>query len=312
MYRGDANTLEIGLIELVAGKRPGGGRANYPKSIFLSYDIHMSKFQRLISENLHDRVTRALAVQVLEAEREARLLVFPNEADLCQQLGVSRTILREAVKVLADKGMVETRQRVGTSANPRAVWNQLDPDILNWWAELGPDPQFLRDLCEVRLAIEPTAAGYAAVRGTPEEIEAIGRCLEEREARLKRASLEKAVDIEMEFHAAILASCHNSLLEQLSRAIRGPLRTALSFTTGLRTSDLIESGAHYQLLEAIRRHDAMKARIAAEKVVGLAMLHVDEAIKREQKTRSKLLSANQSLRVPGKSAENGHNRKRTQ
>jgi DNA-binding FadR family transcriptional regulator len=91
----------------------------------------MFSIPRIIApENLHDRVTRALALQVLEAERDARVLVFPNVADLCQQLGVSRTILREAVKVLADKGMLEARQRLGTRATPRAAWNQLDPDIL--------------------------------------------------------------------------------------------------------------------------------------------------------------------------------------
>src|SRR5208337_5417889 len=116
----------------------------------------MTVFPRVVApENLHDRVTRVLALQVLEAERDARSLVFPNEADLCQQLGVSRTILREAVKVLADKGMVTVRQRSGTRATPRPAWNQLDPDILGWRAEMGPDAGFLRDLCEVRLAIEP-------------------------------------------------------------------------------------------------------------------------------------------------------------
>lgn len=247
----------------------------------------MPKFARLEApEKLHDRVTRALALQVLGAERESRLLVFPNEADLCLQLGVSRSILREAVKVLADKGMVAVRQRLGTRANPRTAWNQLDPDILNWWAELGTDPQFLRELCEVRLAIEPTAASFAAVRGTQEEIEAIGRCLQQREAGLKAANLSMAVDLEIDFHAAVLAACHNPLLEQLSRAIRRPLRTALCYTTGLHTSDLLESAAHRQLFEAIRHHDALKARTTAEKVVGLAMLRVEDAIKREE-TRHK-------------------------
>ena len=120
----------------------------------------------IVPENLHDRVTHVLALQVLEAEREERTLVFPNEADLCQQLGVSRTIVREAIKVLADKGMVEVRRRLGTRATPRSAWNQLDADILGWRADLGPDAGFLRDLCEVRLAIEPTAAGFAAVRAS--------------------------------------------------------------------------------------------------------------------------------------------------
>jgi DNA-binding FadR family transcriptional regulator len=230
-------------------------------------------------ENLHDRVTRVLARQVLEAERDNRSLVFPNEADLCQQLGVSRTILREAIKVLADKGMVEVRRRSGTKATPRPAWNQLDADILGWRAELGPDAGFLRDLCEVRLAIEPTAAGFAAVRATADEIASIERCLAEREARVRVSKLAEAVDLNLAFHAAVVNACRNPLLQQLNRAIRHPMRTALCYTTGLHAADLVDVAAHRKLFEAIRRHDPMKARAASERIVGLAMLAVEDMLR---------------------------------
>ena len=141
-----------------------------------------AQFPQLQStDNLHSRVTRALALQVIEAERERQLLVFPNEGELCRQLGVSRSILREAVKVLEDKGMVQVRPRSGTRSLPRSQWNQLDADILTWQSSLKPDPQFLRDLCEVRLAIEPVAAGFAALRATEQEIVAIRECLGRRQ-----------------------------------------------------------------------------------------------------------------------------------
>ncbi len=240
-----------------------------------------------IPENLHFRVTRVLALQILEAERESRALVFPNEAELCQQLGVSRTILREAVKVLADKGMIEARQKLGTRARPRAAWNQLDPDILGWWAELGPDARFLRDLCEVRLAIEPTASGFAAVRATAEEIEVIGRCLKLREAKTKASNFAEAVDFNLEFHSAVAAACHNALIEQLNRAISRPLRIALSYTTGLYASDELDIAAHRQLYEAICNHDSMKARAAAERIVGFAMLGVEEMTRLEKNSKIK-------------------------
>ena len=244
----------------------------------------MTSFPHIkIPENLHNRVTRVLALQILEAERESRPLAFPNEAELCQQLGVSRTILREAIKVLADKGMVEARQKLGTRARPRTAWNQLDPDILGWWAELGPDTHFLRDLCEVRLAIEPTASGFAAVRATTDEIEAIGGCLKLREAQVKASNYGEAVDLSLEFHSAVAAACHNSLLEQLSRAISRPLRIALSYTTGLHASDVLDIVAHRQLFEAICNHDSMRARAAAERIVGIAMLGVEEVILLEER-----------------------------
>jgi DNA-binding FadR family transcriptional regulator len=245
----------------------------------------MAQFPRIeMPENLHSRVTRVLALQVLEAEREGRELLFPNEAELCLQLGVSRTILREAVKVLADKGMVEVRQRLGTRSRPPGNWNQLDPDILGWRAATRADARFLRELCEVRLAIEPTAAGFAAVRGGDEEIRAIGRLLTQREEWLKKSQSEAAIDASLDFHSAVVAASHNPLLEQLNRATRGPMRTALAYTTGLRTSDLIDIAAHRRLFHALERRDALKARAEAEKIVGLAMLSIEEAVRREDKT----------------------------
>jgi DNA-binding FadR family transcriptional regulator len=241
-----------------------------------------------------------LASQVLEAERKARSLVFPNEAELCQQLGVSRTIVREAIKVLADKGMVEVRRRLGTRATPRTAWNQLDADILGWRAELGPDASFLRDLCEVRLAIEPTAAGFAAVRATVEEIALIEHCLVEREARVRVSKLAEAVDLNLAFHAMVVAACHNPLLQQLNRATQHPLRTALCYTTGLRMADLVDVSAHRKLFEAIRMHNPMKARAASERIVGLAMLAVEEVLHLEAKgkTRNAIRGAGQSTLQP--------------
>ena len=116
-------------------------------------------------DSLHERVTRALALRIINAERAGEHLAFPNEAEMCEQLGVSRSILRESVKVLEDKGMLVSPAplRGQRRARPRAEWNLLDPDILAWQARLAPDARFLRDLCEVRLAIEPTAAGFAAL-----------------------------------------------------------------------------------------------------------------------------------------------------
>jgi DNA-binding FadR family transcriptional regulator len=247
----------------------------------------MNVFPHIVMpENLHDRVTKVLALQVLEAERDNRSLVFPNEADLCLQLGVSRTILRQAIKVLADKGLVEVRRRSGTRAMPRPAWNQLDADILDWRAELGPDAIFLRDLCAVRLAIEPTAAGFAAVRATAEEIALIEHCLVEREARVRVSKLAEAVDLNLAFHASVVAACHNPLLQQLNQAIRYPMRTALCYTTGLHAADLVDVAAHRKLSEAIRRRDPIKARAASERIVGLAMLAVEEWLHLEAKGKT--------------------------
>jgi DNA-binding FadR family transcriptional regulator len=225
-------------------------------------------------------VTRLLALQVVRAERRGEQVSFPNETDLCHELGVSRTVLRESMKVLADKAMVEMRPRTGTRARPRSEWRLLDPDILGWQAEVSPDVRFLRDLSEVRLAIEPTAAGFAAIRATPAEVEGIERCLGRREA-LVASTHEPIVDTELEFHAAVVAASHNPLLVQLSATIREPLRIGLLATRPSAVNVALALKAQRDVLQALHRRNPVSAKQAAEKAVGLAMIAIEEQIEAE-------------------------------
>ncbi|HVX67594.1 MAG TPA: FadR/GntR family transcriptional regulator [Bryobacteraceae bacterium] len=230
---------------------------------------------------LHDQITSELALRVIRGQRDRRPVAFPNEQELCRQLGVSRTVVRESMKVLADKGMVEMRPRAGTKARPRSEWRLLDPDILSWQAELEPDAQFLRDLCEVRLAIEPTAAGFAALRSTTEDTNAIALCLARRETLTRDARLDEIIDADLQFHAAVVAASHNLLLQELSNSIRRPFRTALLYTSRFPANLALALDAQFRLLEALKVRDPLAARRATEEAVGLAMVAVEEAIRLE-------------------------------
>ena len=226
---------------------------------------------------LHDQITGELARHVIRAQRELKPVSFPNEAEMCRQLGVSRTVLRESMKVLADKGMVEMRPRAGTRARPKSNWRLLDPDILDWQAELEPDSQFLRDLCEVRLAIEPTASGFAAVRATTGELNEIALRLARRETLVRDSRLDQIIDADLAFHAAVVAASHNPLLQYLHGAIRAPFRTALLYTSRFPANIALGLEAHFMLLQALQARDPLAARKAAEEAIGLAMVAVDEA-----------------------------------
>lgn len=234
------------------------------------------------SGRLHPQVTSTLARHVIESERRGAVIAFPKEADLCLQLGVSRSILRESMKVLVDKGMVEMKPRAGTHSKPRSSWRLLDPEILSWQAELGPDPQFLRDLCEVRLAIEPTAAGFAAVRATDAEITSIEACLEERRKVSGQAKPERVIELDLTFQSAVVDACHNPLLAQLSASIRHPFHVALAYTSRFPAAVQLGLEAHEVLVDSLRRRDPLAARRAAEEVVGCAMLAVEKARKRNK------------------------------
>ena len=226
---------------------------------------------------LHSRVTRSLGLRLIEAEQNGEILLFPNEAMLCQQLGVSRSILREAVKVLADKGMVQVRPRSGTSSRPRSEWNLLDPDILCWQAEARPDARFLRELCEVRLGIEPTAAGFAALRATAGQIASLRAALDRQES-LEGGDSEALVESSLAFYEIVVAASQNPMFRQLSASIRMPMRVALAFTAHLPASQTLEREANRKLYDAIARRDPPAARTAAEEIVGLAMIAVEEVI----------------------------------
>jgi DNA-binding FadR family transcriptional regulator len=236
-------------------------------------------------ENLHGRVTHALALQLMQAERNGELIVFPNEGELCKQLGVSRSILREAVKVLENKGMVQVRPRSGTRARPRADWNQLDPDILGWQCQLKPDARFLRDLCEVRLAIEPIASGFAALRASQDEIAFIRVCLARRLEILAVKDLEGAIDADLRYHTAVVAASHNPLFQQLNSTIHDPYRVALSYTLLLPASVALELEEYRKLTEAIEQRNPLAARRSAEEIVGFAMLAVEQVIRDQETAR---------------------------
>lgn len=236
-----------------------------------------------VRRKLHGTVTRELALKIIESSRRSELIAFPNEADLCAQLGVSRTVVREAMKVLVDKGMVEMRPRSGTRSRPQSAWNLLDPDILTWQAELTADVGFLLHLCEVRLAIEPTASGFAAVRATQEELDEISRRLTNREAVPQDSPLNAIVDLDWSFFNAVVAASHNPLLLNLNGIIRVPFKTTLLYTFRSATSVALALKAQRDLFRALHRRDPVAASKAAERAVGVAMLAVQERIEAENK-----------------------------
>jgi len=177
--------------------------------------------------------------------------------------------------------MVAMKPRAGTHSKPRAAWRLLDPDILSWQAAAGADAAFVRDLCEVRLAIEPTAAGFAAVRATEDELERIESCLEQRRRAARLSAGERMIELDLDFQSAVVKASHNPMLVQLSASIREPFRMALALATRYRASVRLGLEAHETLLGSLRRRDPLGARHAAEEVVGLAMLAIEDSLLRE-------------------------------
>jgi DNA-binding FadR family transcriptional regulator len=209
------------------------------------------------AERLFEQVARKIATRAIQGEDlQGRML--PVEADLCRELNVSRTVLREAIKTLSAKGMVEVRSKRGTNITPREKWNLLDPDVLEWHADCRTDDEaFIRNLCEVRQFLEPAAAELAAERATSDEVTQLYEHLDEMTANVDVP--EKFISADLKFHIGIFSSARNDLLRYIADAIGGALRASRSITV-LRPGSSRESlPLHRSVADAIRHRDPVSA-----------------------------------------------------
>src|SRR5918996_3378534 len=205
---------------------------------------------------LHGQIVHAIGLQILSGE------IQPGEVlPLDSALPASRTVLREAIKVLAAKGLVESRPKTGTRVRPRQSWNLLDPDVLAWQREGAPSALFLRKLTEVRQIVEPAAAELAAQRATAREVAVMEEAFSDMESALAARELDyERFDLaDMRFHRAILQACHNDLLEQMSAVVVGALLVSFQATSRLSGRARASLPNHRAILEAIRGQEPRRA-----------------------------------------------------
>lgn len=198
---------------------------------------------------------------------------FPTEAELAKQHGVSRSVTREAVKMLTAKGLVSARPRQGTIIEPAASWNLFDPDVLSWLLERRLSVRLLRHFNQLRIAIEPEAAALAARFGTAEDFALISAGL----ARMEAAELgqDDPLEADIAFHVAVLRASQNPFYWQLRDLVATALRTSIRFTNRIkgRTASLIDHGA---VRDAIVARDDMAARDAMRQLIGDVLDLIDE------------------------------------
>lgn len=215
------------------------------------------------------QVARGVAQRIL-AGRYPPGETIPIESALAAEFGVSRSVLREAVKLLAAKGLLDTRPKRGTVVRAEADWSHLDPELLTWRAELGVGADFARHLAEVRRLFESEAAALAARRASPEQRLRIDAAVQAMETA---AGLDAQVAADLAFHRAVLEAAGNPLLLSLGGAVWGAL--AQSFAVGGRdqTRWLATLPRHRRVAEAITAGEPEAARVA---MLDIILRHVDE------------------------------------
>ncbi len=226
----------------------------------------------------HARVARALGTGIV-AGRYREGDVLPGEPVLLSAFGVSRTVLREAIKTLSGKGLVEARTRIGTRVRERAAWNLFDRDVLAWTIEAGIDARFLSDLAEIRLAIEPAAAALAATRRSKADLDTLDACVAAmREAQGLDPDFARA---DLAFHLALAEASGNLFMHSVGAVTEAALDVLFRLS---RPTDpqahAVSWRAHAAIAAAIRAGDPGAAARATEAVVHDGLKNSAAAVER--------------------------------
>jgi len=210
-------------------------------------------------KNVHGNTVDHLGAAIV-AGRYGPGSTIPPEPLLCEELGVSRTVVREAVKSLIAKGLVSSGPKVGTRVLEPQQWNWFDPDVVAWQSKAGLTREYLRDLQELRRVVEPAAVRMAAERATAEDLAEI----EAAYAGMKKAVEEGGdyVTHDLRFHQGLLKACHNRMLVQMSKALSALLRTSFEISTSRKDGPRNSLPLHRAVVDAVAAHDAARAERA--------------------------------------------------
>lgn len=191
--------------------------------------------------------------------------ILPKETEFLANLRVSRTTLREALKILSTKGFIEAKPRLGTRVRSPEFWNTLDPVVLAWQGDADDQDALAEELFEIRSAIEPLAAGLAARRGSGAEHVQIRTAFSH--MAKEHATAEAAIEADISFHLQIFQAAHNRFLLPVSSVIRAALTISIPKTLksfgGLQHSLKM----HEAIIDAIEARDETRASEAAERLI---------------------------------------------
>jgi DNA-binding FadR family transcriptional regulator len=218
------------------------------------------------SRSAHDLVTQGIGQSIMQG-RFPIGSTLPGDAELMEHFGVSRTALREALKTLAAKGLIESKTKVGTKVLDRQNWNMFDADILGWHLELGVDPQFLGWLFEIRQTLEPLACAMAALRRTSAQLESMSQGLQAMyQCEKSRQGFTKA---DLAFHQAILEASGNPFLQSIGSVIGAALATSFTISSPVSSDAQFKRvmRQHQNVFEAIKARDPQAASDAMSTLI---------------------------------------------
>lgn len=230
-----------------------------------------------ITPSMPQQLARELGRRIVAGSIETGTMLDDENA-LAERYEVSRVVVRDAVKILVGKGLLDVRRGIGTRVRPRDRWILLDDDVLAWHLSAPPSASFLAQLMEIRLAIEPKASRWAAERATSEDIGEIADALKGMENAT--GSSESFIIADALFHKAILKAARNEFLSGLE----GVIYSALLVSVRITNKDPRDNGAsipfHRDVYNAIAAHDGDLAEALTQKLLSDASLRLKSKFNR--------------------------------
>ena len=271
--------------------QPPDFRHTYNKTVKNTRQLKSAFLGESLKQGLHLRIAEYLGVQIMNGEYTPGA-VFPTETALGTSFGVSRTAIREAIKVLASKGLVEVRRKTGTRVRPAQDWNSLDPDVISWkFSDESGIRGAIRDLTELRRIIEPACAHLAAQRASKDQISEIERALGDMEEATGKT--DATVEADLRFHLAILDATHNSFMRPFGALIQAGLRASFRLTNADREAYSRSLAKHRTVYEAIQNGSAQQAEEAMHDVLRGSQRDIERSLE------SKTLKNAGRKRAPG-------------
>ncbi len=180
-----------------------------------------------------------------------------DEVALSERYQVSRSVVRDAVKILVGKGLLEVRRGIGTRVRARAQWGLLDDDVMAWFQSAPPNSDFYRQLMDIRRIVEPNAARWAAERADDADIAEIMATISCMES--EKGSVEDFILADARFHRAVLRATHNEILVAMEGVIFSALLSSIRLTNKDPRENADSIPFHRAVCDAIASRDPERA-----------------------------------------------------
>lgn len=215
---------------------------------------------------LHDRLLDYWGLSVVSGETATGArLPQPNVSPI-----PSRTVTREVTRVLETMGLVTVKRKAGATANPRTMWNPYDPQVIEWRLRSKDRASALRELTELRTAVEPTAARLAAERATPDEWALLTESAINMVANSDNADGEDYLNADIQFHQTLMLASGNCMLAALGNVIASMLTGRTRHNLMPTMADASALRLHGDVAAFIRKHDGQAAEEAMRAIINEA------------------------------------------